>query len=364
LVERLLVIPLDHSNVKILWPVKWSYVRSATWLPGGRGLLVNACTPGHRVLVWVVPYPTGEPWETTNDINNYAGVSVTSDSSAFVTVQQNERGEMWLTAPRAGAASQLTQTSSNGEGAAGIVWTPDGKLVYTQSGSGGPDIWISNADRTNPKRLTFGGVAIAPEISPDGDTIYFGAERGGMCHLWRMDIDGSNASQVTHGRGEQGATVSPDGKWLVYEAFSLTGPPSVWKMALPSGSPERLGNLKSMGAPSISPDGQWLAVSYSDEHIRPASGTALMRLDGTDFRPLNDVSAWVKWSPDGRSIYFVKAERGIGNIWKQAIAGGSPVRITNFSSGDIDALGVSRDERLAFHHSIKTSDAVLIRSLR
>jgi Tol biopolymer transport system component len=324
--EKLLLLPLDRSSPKILWPVKWGYVHNATWLPDGKALLVNTGMTGRRLRIWVAPYPAGEPWETTNDLNDYFGVSVTSDSSAFVTVQQSERGEMWTTVRQGGAASQLTQTSPDGDGAGGIVWSLDGRLIYTQSGSGTADIWISNGDRTSAKRLTFGGVAIAPEISPDGHTIYFGAERGGMCRLWRMNIDGSNASQVTHGRGEQGATVSPDGKWLVYEAFSLTGPPSVWKMALPAGTPEKLGNLKSMGAPSISPDGQWLAVSYSDERIDPASGTALMHLDGTGFRPLIDVSAWVKWSPDGRSVYFVKRDQGVDSIWKQAIAGGAPVR--------------------------------------
>jgi len=90
-----------------------------------------------------------------------------------------------------------------------------------------------------------------------------------------------------------------------------------------------------------------------------------MHLDGTGFRPINDVFSLLKgWSPDGRSIYFIKSEEGVGNIWRQPIAGGASLRVTNFSSGTIRALAVSRDERLAFHHSVTTSDAVLIRSLR
>jgi len=194
-VERLLVLPLDRSSPKILWPGEVGCRRRGGLAAGREALLVNAALSGHP-RVWVVPYPTGEPWETMNDLNDYWGVSVTSDSSAFVTVQQNERGEMWVTAPRVGAASQLTQTSSNGEDAAGIVWTQDGKLVYTQSGSGEPDLWISNADRTNPKRLTFGGVAILPEVTPDGRTIYFGgrARRNvpplAHGHRWEQRISG------------------------------------------------------------------------------------------------------------------------------------------------------------------------------
>ena len=88
-----------------------------------------------------------------------------------------------------------------------------------------------------------------------------------------------------------------------------------------------------------------------------------MRLDGTGFRPLNDVAAVPKrWSPDGKAIYFAKTEQGVGNIWKQTIDGGKPVRITNFTSGLIRALAVSANERLAFNHYVPVSDAVLIRN--
>ena len=127
-----------------------------------------------------MPYPSGEPRRVTNDLSNYWGVSATADSTAFVTVQQDELGEIWTTAPRAGTASQVTRTSANGDGQGGITWTPDGKLVYASNSFGTADLWIANPDGANPKRLTFGGVAINPEVTPDGRTIYFGSERSGI----------------------------------------------------------------------------------------------------------------------------------------------------------------------------------------
>jgi Tol biopolymer transport system component len=360
--ERLMVVPVDGSRPKIVAPVKWGEVQSAAWLADGGALLVNAAPEGGRLQLWLVPYPTGKTWRLTNDGNEYSGVSVTADSTAAVTVQRSDRGEMWVTAPGGGTPSQLTQTLAFGEGSFGIAWAPSGRLVYSTGELGTPDLWIANADNTNRERLTFGSVAIRPEVSLDGRTIFFNAEKGGMRHIWRIDIDGGNAAQVTRGGGEQSATVSPDGKWLMYQTISV-GPTQVWKMALPSGTPLRVGDLRDSRAPNISPDGQWVCVTYSDGRFQPSAGIGIMRLDGTGFRPLNDVAVVAKrWSPDGKSIYFVKTEQGVGNIWKQAIDGGKPVRITNFTSGLIRALAVSANERLAFNHYVPVSDAVLIRN--
>jgi hypothetical protein len=98
--------------------------------------------------------------------------------------------------------------------------------------------------------------------------------------------DGSNASQVTRGGGEQASAVSPDGKWLLYAAFSMTGPSSIWKMPLPAGTPVRLGDLKDASFPSISPDGRWFSLVYTDERFHPPSAVGIMHLDGSGFQPL------------------------------------------------------------------------------
>jgi len=334
------------------------------WLASGRGLLVNGGSAAFSSSqFWFLPYPKGQPRRVTNDADDYGGVSTTVDPTVFVTVQQEELGEMWTTAPRGEMPSQLTRTSTNGDGGGGITWTPDGKLVYSTSALSSPDLWISNPDGTNPKRLTFGGVAISPEVAPDGRTIYFGSERSGACHIWRMDMDGGNASQVTHGSSEQCAAATPDGKWLLYESF-MRGP-SIWKMALPSGTPVRLGDLKRAWWPVVSPDGQWFSLNYEDQRFEPPAGVGIMRLDGTGFKPLNIPQTWNRrWSPDGKALYFAKTQHGTDNIWKLPIAGGAPVRVTNFSSGSIGALAVSRDERLAFRHFNSLSDVVLVRSVR
>jgi len=364
-IESVLIVPLNGTAPAILSPVKWGMVWSAEWLANGQGLLVNGSANGSSLQFWFVPYPKGQPRRVTNDANGYWGVSTTADSTVFVTVQRDELGEMWTTAPRGGMPSQLTRTSPNAEGRGGIAWTPDGRLVYSSRALGDEDLWIANADGTNPKRLTFGGVAIAPEVAPDGRTIYFGSERSGACHIWRMDMDGNNASQVTHGHGEQCAAATPDGKWLLYESFSLAGPPSIWKMALPSGTPVRLGDLKSASGPVVSPDGQWFSLNYEDQRFEPPTGVGIMRLDGTGFKPLDiPPTGERRWSPDGKALYFAKTQQGTDNVWKLPLAGGAPVRVTNFSSGSIGSLVVSRDERLAFRHFNSISDVVLVRSVQ
>ena len=361
-IERVLIVPLGGARPAIFWPVKWNSVLSVSWLPSGRGILVNGVAEGSSSTIWFAPYPTGEPRRLINDANNYFGLSTTADSAAFVTDQAYQNGEIWITAPHAGLASQLTRTSPNDDGAGGFAWAPDGRLIYSSTVN--RDLWLANADGSDPKRLTFGGVAIDPEVSPDGRTIYFGSERSGACHLWRMDLDANESSQVTRGSGEEGASVSPDGKWLLYESFSFTGDSSIWKMPLPSGTPVRLGDLKNAEFPSVSPDGQWVSVAYRDERFVPREGVGILRLDGTGFKPLSIPFSYAhKWSADSRALYFLKSERGVQNVWKQAVAGGTPTRVTSFTSGSIGPMAVSREERLAFRHFNSISDVVLVRSI-
>src|SRR5208282_6839639 len=54
-------------------------VPAIAWLPDASGLLFEGGekSTGLRYQVWFQPYPTGEPFKITNDLNQYLSLSVT-----------------------------------------------------------------------------------------------------------------------------------------------------------------------------------------------------------------------------------------------------------------------------------------------
>ena len=60
--------------------------------------------------IWYIPYPGGTAERITNDLNNYTGVTLTADSSAFVTVQREVMSNIWVTDQ---AGNSVTYTLDN-----------------------------------------------------------------------------------------------------------------------------------------------------------------------------------------------------------------------------------------------------------
>lgn len=82
------------------------------------------------------------------------------------------------------------------------VWSPDGAKIAFWSGQAGKrsgNIWIINADGTNPKHLTgmsSGPSCDEPAWSPDGEQIAFSTLRNGHSQIWVMDADGQNQTSL------------------------------------------------------------------------------------------------------------------------------------------------------------------------
>jgi Tol biopolymer transport system component len=66
-------------------------------------------------------------------------------------------------------------------------------------------------------------------------------------------------------------------------------------------------------------------------------------------------------SPDGRSLIYWDNPRGVGNIWRQAISGGTPVQLTHFDSSIIFHHALAPDAKhMAVVRGSTLSDVILI----
>ena len=80
----------------------------------------------------------------------------------------------------------------------------DGKIAFVSDREGHRDVWIMNADGSDPIKLTKGQNCAGPAWSPDGTKIaYIGDvfdddQYGG--EIWVMDADGGNPQQLTDDR--------------------------------------------------------------------------------------------------------------------------------------------------------------------
>ena len=81
-------------------------------------------------------------------------------------------------------------------------WSPDGqRIVYTAFGLTTSDIWVTNADGSDPVNLTD-----TPDVdegfpawSPDGTHIAYTTRRDGNNEIYVMAADGSGATNLTNG---------------------------------------------------------------------------------------------------------------------------------------------------------------------
>jgi len=103
--------------------------------------------------------------------------------------------------------------------------------------------------------------------------------------------------------------------------------------------------------PRVSPDNRWVAFTVSALDLdanRRRTDLWLVGVDGSGLRRLttheaSDTSP--RWSPDGRSLWFLSTRSGASQVWKLAIDGGEPQAVTKLPL-DVGAFALSRDGAL------------------
>jgi TolB protein len=368
--ETVLGVSVEDRSARPLTSARWNYAGQPVWLADASGLLVTAEeSAAAPVQVWHIALKTGSATRITNDLNNYSDLTMTADSSKLAAVQVDAVSNIWV-APEADA-SRARQIGSEVGWIQEAAWTPDGRIVYRSNAGGSADIWVMNADGSNPKQLTTGARASRGlAVSPDGRYIFFASYRTGRFNLWRVDADGGNLKQMTDGFDEMYPHCTPDGQWVVYQRAEKE--PRLWKVPAEGGKPVQLSETRAV-RPAVSPDGALVAYHYLDSDVEKsrwsigivsyAGGPRLKRFDF----PLTARREYrfVRWAPDRQSITYANSPGGSADIWAQPLDGGPPRQLTNFKAERIVAFDWAPDGRtLVFVRNVETSDVVMIEQNR
>jgi Tol biopolymer transport system component/DNA-binding winged helix-turn-helix (wHTH) protein len=113
---------------------------------------------------------------------------------------------------------------------------------------------------------------------------------------------------------------SPDGKWLL-----TTSSEGIWLVPVAAAPHAETAAQKVTSDPAyaiyqpyFSPDGRWIVFEAVADSPNLESGIYVVSASGSAWTRITDGKQWddkPRWSPDGKTIYFVVRRRGFFNVW-------------------------------------------------
>jgi Tol biopolymer transport system component len=260
--------------------------------------------------------------------------------------------------------------ASKNRGSGGLVWTPDGSIVYASNETGSMEIWTTNVNGSDTRQLTFDKhTCVEPAISQhDSRFIVFASYALGKPHIFRIDKNGNNLKQLTSGPYEDWPDLSPDGQWVIYHGSESSGD-RIWKVPVDGGSPTLLTD-KTAHHPIFSPDGKLIAC-YLREDGSTWQLAVLPVAEGPPLKtfslPASVAEQWVgpRWTADGNAITYVLTRGGVSNIWIQPLSGEPARQLTDFDQDQIFAFAWSPDGKsLALVRGVNAKSVILMKDFR
>jgi dipeptidyl aminopeptidase/acylaminoacyl peptidase len=334
-----------------------------------------------------------------------AQISPDGRKIAYVVYQIDKdanRGKrsIWSVPVAGGVPQELITSPKNDDSPR---WSRDGKYIaFLSSRDGAPQIFIADADGSNPRRVTNMPEGVADFIwSPDGRSFAYTSEvypecadlkcvaaraesaektkvkavtadsllfrhwdsfkRGKRSHLFIVSVDGGDPLDLTPGNydvppfslGDPPAyDFSPDAQEIAFarntdkiEAISTNN--DLFTVSVKGGEARRLtaNNPGSDTTPRYSPDGRWIAYRSQARGGYEADRVRLMLYDrksGTAKELTTGFDRWVGeilWAPDKHNIFIVAEDHGREMIGTVSIDGGVKPIITNTASSGITLSG-------------------------
>jgi Tol biopolymer transport system component len=247
-------------------------------------------------------------------------------------------------------------------------FSPDGsRIAFRSSRSGADEIWISDANGGNLRRLTSfrGALTGSPQWSPDGQQLAFESRASGAAQVYLMDRDGGAQRRFTTDSFNNSVPRwSRDGRYL-YFASDRTGTWEVWRQPVRGG-----------GATQVTTHGGFTAAESSDgktlyfaRSASPGIWSAPLQANGIAGAEQLvtgelDAGMWGNWALGAGGIYYLKGRElrhlTFGGVSRQILSLTAPPAALD------SGLTVSPDERTVLFCQIDRtgSDILLVDPFR
>jgi serine/threonine-protein kinase len=227
---------------------------------------------------------------------------------------RNARRLVWI--DRAGKVEPASLPERDYES---VLFAPDGNRAVVQIRDSVTDLWIYDVGRNTLAPIgNSTGSSQSPVWSADGTRVIYRGTRAGFRNVFWRPVDGSGSEERLMTKADVSdspTSVSPDSHWLVFSENSAqeSSGVGIWMMRLDGDrTPRHL--FQSPAGESdgqISPDGKWIAYqapvsSRQEVYVSPFPGPGPRRQVSTDggTEPL--------WSHDGRELFFQSGTRLMG----------------------------------------------------
>jgi len=292
----------------------FAYMTSGlAWTPDGREIIFSSDREASFGL-WRVPATGGIPVRLAGVGPNALEPSISPRGNRLAYRQSTWDSNLWrleLSSTKGGSRAPTKLVFSTREDNS-VDYSPDGqRIVFVSNRSGRFEIWVCEADGSNPVPLTrFGDSSRddpgSPRWSPDGRYVAFDLFAEGQRDIAVVSAEGGRVRRLTREASQECIpSWSTDGRW-VYFTSDRSGSYQIWKVPAQGG--EALPVTKGGGYDSLeSPDGKFLYYTKGREvpgiwRVPVGGGQETLVLDH------HRAGYWRAWDVVAEGIYFATAE--------------------------------------------------------
>ncbi|MBO6522781.1 MAG: S9 family peptidase [Balneolaceae bacterium] len=266
--------------------------------------------------------------------------SPSGDRIAFTSSEEGHGSEIFIYWLESGVTARITQLENS---PGGLAWSPDGQhLAFTMKVEESNPVLVKS-----PKKPKGAEWAPAPRVTTrlnyeqDGS----GYISPGYRHIFVAPADGGAVQQLTHGDFDHGSPVwSPEGDRIYFSANrnedheKVAGyrNSEVYSVELNNRTITALTDrFGPDSGPAISPDGETIAYLGYDDKIQTyqVRHIYLMNADGSNKRMvetgLDRSPSSLTWKANGRGLYFMYDDEGITKLAETDLRGNVNVLAEN-----------------------------------